>query len=111
MDAGARSMEQGCEMTRERDEQKRMRIVEITRMASCRVYDHLIRHNISPRRINSEIAIAREQFFFFLPATVLFFLQQSNYRGFIAGINNARRLFGRLKLTTAIYLEHYMPVQ
>jgi hypothetical protein len=40
-----------------------------------------------------------------------FFLQQSNYRGFIASINNARRLFGRLKLTTAIYLEHYMPVQ
>lgn len=34
------------------------------------------------------------------------FLRRSNYCGFITGINCARRLFGRLKLTTAIYLEH-----
>lgn len=35
-----------------------MNIVEITRMASRRARDHLIRRNVSSRRINSKIAIA-----------------------------------------------------
>lgn len=96
----------------ERDGEKRARIVEITRMASCGASDHLIWHNISSRHINSKLEnCPRTVYIFFsrfLPRT---FLRRSNYCGFIAGINCARRLFGRLKLTTAIYLEHYMPAE
>lgn len=52
-----------------KDEQNKKRhenvnIVEITQMASCRVRDHLIRRNVSSRRINSKIAIVREQSLF-----------------------------------------------
>ena len=120
MGAGTHALrESRCEMTRERkgerDGEKRARIVEITRMASCGANNHLIRHNISSHRINSKIAIVRERYiciyiFFSFSETVavVYFLRRSNYCGFIAGINCARRLFGRLKLTLAIYLEHCM---
>lgn len=68
MGAGA-VRESRCEMSRgrerERDGEKRAHIVEITRMASRGVSDHLIRHNISSRRINSKIAIVENDISFF----------------------------------------------
>jgi len=101
---------------RGRERWRKMSIVEITRMASCGASDHPIRHDVSSCRINSKIAIVRElyiyiYFFFLFSATAAYFLQRSNYYGFIAGINCARRLFDRLKLTTAIYLEHCTPAR